>query len=89
MQLAQGTQFDDYGVFFFFDPDNIEMVVKVLDACNLEGFNSFWVFAGGLTNVEVELTVTDTQTGQIKTYSNPLNTPFQPIQDTQAFATCP
>ncbi len=89
LQLAQGTQFDDYGVFFFFDPDNIEMVVKVLDACDLEGFNSFWVFAAGLTDVEVTLTVTDTQTGSSKEYFNPLNTAFQPIQDTSAFATCP
>jgi hypothetical protein len=24
-----------------------------------------------------------------KTYFNPLNTPFEPIQDTAAFATCP
>jgi hypothetical protein len=27
-------------------------------------------------------------TGIAKKYSNPLGTPFQPIQDTQAFATC-
>jgi hypothetical protein len=45
--------------------------------------------AGGLTDVNVILTVTDTQTGVIKTYTNPQGTPFQPIQDTDAFATCP
>lgn len=78
---------DDTGYFWFFDSDNVEMVIKVLDACASR--DRFWVFAGGLTNVEVEITVTDTQTGTIKTYSNPLNTPFQPIQDTDAFATCP
>ena len=61
----------------------------MLDACALEGVNSFGVFAGGLTNVEVDTTVTDTQTNQVKTYMNPLGTPFQPIQDTTAFATCP
>ncbi len=77
----------DTGTFWFFDPENIEMVVKVLDGCDFNGH--FWVFAGALTDVEVTLTVTDTQTDQVRTYTNPLNTPFQPIQDTQAFATCP
>jgi len=82
------TGTDDSGEFWFFDPQNTELIVKVLDACN-SPFNSYWVFAGGLTNVEVDITVTDTQTDTVKTYSNPLGTAFQPIQDTRAFATCP
>lgn len=77
----------DTGYFWFFSSSNVEMVVKVLNGC---GFNSrYWVFAGGLTNVEVLLTVVDTQNGTTKTYHNPVNTAFQPIQDTAAFATCP
>lgn len=80
---------DDTGLFYFVDPDNWELLVKVIDGCNIEGFNSFWVFAAGLTDVEVTMTVTDTQTNAVKSYTNPLGTPFQPIQDTQAFATCP
>ena len=80
---------DDTGLFYFFDPDNWEMLIKVFDACDRPEFNSFWVFASGLTNVEVDITVTDTENGAVKTYTNPLNTPFQPILDTQAFATCP
>jgi PA domain len=79
----------DSGFFYFFDPDNVELVVKVLNACSAPEFNRFWVFAGGLTNVEVDLTVVDTQTGRTKIYSNPLDHPFEPIQDTDAFATCP
>jgi hypothetical protein len=78
----------DTGYFWFFNANNVEMVVKVLDACN-PPFNRFWVFAGGLTNVEVRLTVTDTDSGAVQVYTNPLRTPFQPIQDTEAFATCP
>jgi hypothetical protein len=81
-------QADDSGYFWFFDEDNTEVLVKVLDGCNTT-FNSFWVFAAGLTNVEVVLTVTDTVSTQQKTYTNPLRTPFQPIQDTRAFSTCP
>ncbi|HEX2252994.1 MAG TPA: hypothetical protein VHQ65_06985 [Thermoanaerobaculia bacterium] len=78
---------DDSGSFWFFNPNNLEMIVKVLDGCPVN--NRFWVFAGGLTNVEVVLTVVDTEAGVTKVYTNPVTTPFQPIQDTNAFATCP
>ena len=76
----------DTGTFSFFDAANLELMVKVLNGCQSNGH--FWVFSGGLTNVQVELRVTDTQTGTQKTYVSPLNTPFQPLQDTSAF-TCP
>lgn len=78
----------DSGEFWFFDPNNTELIVKVLDACNSE-FNSFWVFAAGLTNVEVTIEVTDTQEGLTMEYENDLGQPFQPILDTRAFLTCP
>jgi hypothetical protein len=73
--------------FWFFSADNVEVFVKVVRGCAFN--NRFWVFAGGMTNVEVTVTVTDMQTGEVKTYTNPLNTPFAPIQDTSAFAGCP
>lgn len=77
----------DSGYFWFFDASNIEILVKALNGC---GFNSrYWIFAAGLTDVEVTLHVTDTQTGAVRTYVNPRGTAFQPIQDTSAFATCP
>lgn len=76
----------DTGYLWFFSSTNVEVVVKVLNAC---GINGYWVFAGGLTDVRVTLTVTDTKSGAIKTYTNPLGTPFAPIQDTSAFSTCP
>jgi len=78
---------DDAGQFWFFAADNPELVVKVLDSC--AGFGHFWVFASGLTNVEVTLTVTDTQNGTTRRYFNPLGKPFAPLQDVNAFATCP
>jgi len=77
----------DTGYFWFFDQANVETVIKVLDACGVN--SSYWVFAGGLTDVEVDLTVTDTSTGAVRSYHNNLGTPFQPIQDTSAFGTCP
>lgn len=76
----------DTGYFWFFGPNNVELVVKVLDGCGLS--QRFWVFAGGLTNVNVVITIRDTRTGIVRTYTNPSNTAFQPIQDTGAFATC-
>ncbi|HEY2294544.1 MAG TPA: hypothetical protein VGM86_27915 [Thermoanaerobaculia bacterium] len=77
----------DTGYFWFFADTNIEVVLKVLNAC---GFNQrYWVYAGGLTNVKVHLTVTDTKTGAVKTYDNPQGTAFRPIQDSGAFSTCP
>jgi hypothetical protein len=77
----------DTGYFSFFSPNNVEVIVKVVSGC---GFNSrYWTFAGGLTDVNVVLTVTDTQTGAVRTYTNPQGVAFQPIQDTSAFATCP
>jgi hypothetical protein len=77
------------GYFTFFGDDNPELVVKVLDACDLEGFKSFWVFAAGLTDVGVTLTVVDTQSGASKTYVNPPGEVLQPIRDVSTFTTCP
>ena len=76
----------DTGYFWFFSPNNVEMVTKVVTGCPVN--SRYWVFAGGLTNVNVVMTVTDTATGTVKVYVNPQNTAFQPIQDTSAFA-CP
>jgi hypothetical protein len=78
---------DQTGYFWFFAPENIEVVVKALDAC-APPFDRFWFFASGLTDTEVTLRVTDLTTGQEKTYVNPLGRPFQPIQDTGAFDIC-
>jgi hypothetical protein len=77
---------EETGYLWFFSAANVEAVLKVLDACS---FNQrFWVFAAGLTDVLTEITVTDTATGAVKTYTNPQGTPFKPIQDSNAFETC-
>ncbi len=86
---AIGTELTaDSGYFYFFNAANIEIVVKVLSGC-FGGSPAYWVFAAGLTNVEVTLRVTDTHTGSVKTYVNALGNAFAPVQDTSAFATCP
>jgi hypothetical protein len=79
----------DTGLFWFFSANNIEVIVKVVSGCDFDLNHRYWVFAAGLTNVQVTLTVTDTSTGETRSYTNPLGTPFAPIQDTNAFASCP
>jgi CSLREA domain-containing protein len=77
----------DSGYFWFFDPANVELTVKVLDGCALNGRH--WVFSAGMTNVRVELTATDTREDVTKSYVNPLNRTYRTRLDTAAFATCP
>ncbi len=83
---AVGEDSTDSGLFWFFEPENWEMQVKVLDGCAINGHH--WVFAAGTTNVEYTLRVTDTETGQVREYFNPLGQAAPAITDTSAFATC-
>jgi hypothetical protein len=74
----------DEGILF---NGNTDLLVQLLDRCSNN--DHFWVFAGATTNVEVDLTVTDTVTGASRTYGDQLGQPAQAITDTSAFATCP
>jgi hypothetical protein len=76
---------DDSGLFWFFDQDNWEILVKVLDGCALN--DNFWVFSAATTNVAYTLTVTDTETGQVRDYESPAGA-AQALADTSAFPTC-
>ncbi|KAA0254933.1 PKD domain-containing protein [Acidobacteria bacterium ACD] len=70
---------NDTGYFWFFGRDNVEVVIKVLDFC---GVSSAWaVYAAGLTDVGIVLTVTDTTTGAVKSYPNELGIPFVLVRD--------
>ncbi|MCP4548464.1 MAG: hypothetical protein GY835_18560 [bacterium] len=88
-QVAQVVPFgsDDSGLFWFFAPENWEMLVKVLDGCGLN--NRFWVFSAATTNVEYMLRITDTETGLRQEYFNRLGNSAAAITDTSAFPTCP
>jgi hypothetical protein len=59
---------DNSGFFWFFGPENLELVVKILDGTSLNG--KTWVFYGSLSDVEYTVKVTDTATGKVKTYRN-------------------
>jgi ELWxxDGT repeat protein len=58
----------DTGQFWFFDPDNIELLVKVLDGTSLNDHR--WVFYGALSDVQYWVTVVDTWTGHTRSYTN-------------------
>ncbi len=60
---------DQSGYFWFFNPDNLELTVKLLDGTTNNGH--FWFFSGGLSDVEYEIKVTDTTTCRQKIYLNP------------------
>jgi PKD repeat protein len=57
---------DQSGYFWFFNEDNLELVVKMVDG--RDPFGHFWVFYGGLTSVQYTLTVEDTVENTTKTY---------------------
>lgn len=78
---------DQTGVFYFFDPENWEVLVKVLFGCPIN--NHYWFFAASATNVEWTITVTDTEHKLSQQYRNPAGLPAPAITDTAAFATCP
>ena len=78
----------DSGLFTFFDPDNAELLVKVLPFC-FPPIDHFAVFYGATTNVEFTLTVTDTQQGEVFFRSNPLGQAAEPVLATNALDTCP
>ena len=77
---------DQSGLFWFFDRANFEVLVKMVDACN--GFGSNWLFFSSTTNVEMDVTVRDTQTGKTETFHNPLGQTAAPVIDISSFADC-
>src|SRR3954466_14262731 len=60
---------DDTGSLCFFDNSILELVVKVLDGRAVNGH--FWVYYGGLSDVEYRITITDTKTGMREIYTTP------------------
>ncbi|HEX2163251.1 MAG TPA: hypothetical protein VHM02_04830, partial [Thermoanaerobaculia bacterium] len=75
------------GRFWFFRPDNPELLVKVVDAC--VPFGRWWFFAAGLTDVGVEIRVEGPAAPGVRTYRREAGQPFQPILDTDAFLCAP
>jgi hypothetical protein len=72
------------GIFWFFSPDDWEIMAKVINGCALN--SQWWVFSAATTNVFYELFVTDVQSGETKIYFNYPGPPAPAVTDTSAFA---
>ena len=77
---------EDSGLFWFFNESNWEMMVKVLDGCAVN--NSVWVFGAATSDVAFDITVTDVETEEVRSYNNELGSSASAITDTAAFAAC-
>ncbi|HVR29665.1 MAG TPA: hypothetical protein VMS86_09020, partial [Thermoanaerobaculia bacterium] len=64
---------------------NPEVLLKVLDGCEVNGH--YWVFWSAGTNVRLVVTVTDRRTARQRVYANPDLMPALPVTDIRAF-TC-
>ncbi len=73
----------DTSTFWFFQPSNIELMVKILDGRSINGH--FWIFYGALTDVGFTLSIVDSVTGESKSYTNPLGN-FASVGDLTAFS---
>ncbi|HMB55214.1 MAG TPA: LamG domain-containing protein [Thermoanaerobaculia bacterium] len=75
------------GVFWFFNPTNWEVLVKVLNGCGVSG--NWWVFTAATTNVFYRMEVFDQEAGYNKVYFNYAGPPAPAVTDTSALPTCP
>jgi hypothetical protein len=90
IQLYQGatSETEQSVSFYSFNNGNVEVFVKMVDACGLPAFNSFWLFAAGATDAETTITARDTHSGLVRTITNQSGQLFLPYANTQAFLTC-
>ncbi len=75
------------GLFWFFGPDNWELLVKELNGCGLNSRR--WIFSAATTNVHYRLTVTDVTHGVTKVYFNYQGISAPAVTDTDALSVCP
>lgn len=75
----------DSGLFYFFDEDNLEVLLKVLDACVPDLGERFWVFYAATTTLAFDIEVVDTVTGRVRHYLNELGVAAPTVTDTEAF----
>lgn len=79
-------QSTDSGLFWFFDANNWEVMVKVIDGCDFN--DHYWVFSAATTDIAYELVVTDIGSGEERRYGNSLGEAAPALTDTTAFNTC-
>ena len=75
---------NDSGMFQFFGPENWEILIKVLDGCRSNG--RMWVLGAATTDLGYRIVVTDTVTGESRSYVNESGQRASAIVDTEAFS---
>ncbi|MDQ1348445.1 MAG: hypothetical protein QG573_1819 [Acidobacteriota bacterium] len=60
----------DSGFFYFFNPQILELLVKIVNGCSANG--AYWFFYGSTSNVELAYTVEDLQACAIEIVTVPL-----------------
>ena len=73
----------DSGLFWFFAPENLELLVKMVDGCAFNGH--YWVYAAATTDVEYHLRVTESASGAYRTFDNILGTASPAFTSIDAF----
>ena len=74
---------NDSGLFWFFNRENREILIKLLDGCAVNGH--VWVYGASTTDLGYALRVTDTATGAVREYRNEPGRPAAAITDAAAF----
>jgi len=52
---------EDSGAFWFFDPDNLEVTIKILDGRPING--RWWVFIASMTDLEMKVSIYENRDG--------------------------
>ena len=81
--LDYGLDSDQSALLYFFNRDNAEVLVKVLDGCQVNGRR--WVFVAPVTNLAFTLRVESPHGESAWTHHNPLNRTAEAKSDVQAF----
>ncbi len=80
--VDEGTE--DSGLFYFYDPDNWEFLVKVLDGCDENG--RAWVVTAATTDLDYYIVIWDTVTSERWYDEKEAGEPASAIIETEAFS---
>ena len=81
--IDYGLESDESGLLYFFDRDNAEVLIKVLDGCGVNGHR--WLFVAPLTTLAFNLYV-ESPDGKRWMHSNAAGRTAEAKSDTSAFA---
>ena len=77
-----GLDSSQSGLLYFFDPDNVEVLIKVLDGCGVNGHR--WVFVAPVTDLAFNLQV-ESHNGRRWTHTNRLGQTADTAAEVAAF----